>query len=687
MGAVSENRISIIVPSFNTEKYIGHCLVSLINQTYEDIEILVVDDGSQDNSLDIIREYATSCPKIRFFSQKNGGAGSARNLGLRNASGEYIMFCDSDDTFEPQMCKKMLDTIINQQVDLVMCNTRLHRKDVIQIPKEGDSHVFRCKHGKYLAGSSEINNINIYLWNKIFKKTLINQFDISFAEDCKRSEDVLFVHKYISVIKSVFALYEPLYNHHEVEGSLMYEFDTKHIKLNDLLDKIYLIELFYDFLVSNGLFYKNEKYFISRFSQEMTYAWERVAENWEQPFLERLGSFMGKVNIETWGNQYFDLLATCLVNKHYEKSALCFNELLISQGRKRIEHIPQESIEPAFVGNNVAVFFNCDNNFVPYLAVTLASIIENSNKDFNYDLIVLNEGMTVRNKNILRNFVEAHPNFSLRFFSMNYYSKQYDIGSFLTSRHISTPVYYRIFAPMIFKNYERIVYLDSDLIVNTDISKLFLRPIMDKAILAVPDYYVCQPLYSPKYCKYAKELLKIKDLSKYFNSGVLVYNLQKMREKEYMQEFLKMRNVKLEYHDQDILNSALQDDLHIIEPEWNYQVHCKNDDSSYLNFYQPLKKLNIVHFTSGEKPWLMPTIDFADVWWTYARKTPFYEMLFGKAFNSEVVRMPYAVDISHLKRSFWYNRILSKITLGETKKKYTAKKSMLRNKIRALQQT
>lgn len=685
MGAVCRNRISIIVPVFNAEKHIERCLLSLIDQTYKDIEILVIDDGSQDNSLNIIKEYAEHHPKIRFFSQKNSGAGAARNLGLKNTSGEYIMFCDADDTIETQMCENMLDTMINQQVDVVMCNTRIHRSRLTAIPREGDSYEFSLKQGKYFANSSSLGDMNVYVWNKIFKKVLIDQFDIAFAEDCKRSEDVLFVHKYMSVVESAFALYEHLYNHYEVEGSLMYEFETESITLQDLLDKIYLLDIFYDFLRKNDIFDKNKKYFTSRFSKEMTYAWQCTGENWERTFLEMLGVLMGKTNIDDWGSTHFNLLAASLGNRQYERSARCLDELLISQGTCRNGNIAQKSIEPAFAENNVAIFLSSDNNYVPYLAVTLVSLIENSNPDFNYDMVILNEGITSRNKDILKNFVEKYPHCSLRFFSMGYYSSKYDIASFFISAHITTPSYYRIFAPLIFKNYNRIVYLDCDLIVNTDISELFSLPFKNKSILAAPDYCVCQPTYSPKYRQYAQETLKIKNLSRYFNAGVQVFNLQKIREKGYITEFLRMSKIKAVYHDQDILNSVLQDDSHLIAPEWNYQIHCKNNTDAYLSFYQPLKSIKILHFSSFEKPWQTLNNDFAEIWWAYARKSPFYEQIVCKTINSDVALVSNMEDLACLKRSFWYNRILSKITFGETQKRYATKKSLLRSRINAVQ--
>lgn len=115
--------ISIIVPIYNTEKYLKRCIESILNQTYKNIELLLIDDGSTDNSLKICEEYALKDDRIRVFHKENGGQGSARNMGIENAKGEYIGFVDSDDYISPQMYEILLNDIETYDADISSCRT------------------------------------------------------------------------------------------------------------------------------------------------------------------------------------------------------------------------------------------------------------------------------------------------------------------------------------------------------------------------------------------------------------------------------------------------------------------------------------------------------------------------------------------------------------------------------------
>lgn len=115
-------KISIIVPVYNAEEYLERCLRSLINQTMKDIEILLIDDGSVDESSSICNEYKDRDNRIKVFKQKNSGPAKARNLGIEYASGDWIMFVDADDEISLEMCQKMHTVAINADADLVICN-------------------------------------------------------------------------------------------------------------------------------------------------------------------------------------------------------------------------------------------------------------------------------------------------------------------------------------------------------------------------------------------------------------------------------------------------------------------------------------------------------------------------------------------------------------------------------------
>lgn len=114
------NKISIIAPVYNIERHLRKCLDSLINQTYKNIEIICVNDGSADKSLDILNEYANKDKQIVIVDKKNGGISDARNIGIAKASGEYMIFVDSDDCIDLETCQKSLDTVLKYSVDVVL---------------------------------------------------------------------------------------------------------------------------------------------------------------------------------------------------------------------------------------------------------------------------------------------------------------------------------------------------------------------------------------------------------------------------------------------------------------------------------------------------------------------------------------------------------------------------------------
>ncbi len=124
--------ISIIIPVYNTEKYLVRCLESIKHQTFRSIEIICIDDGSTDRSLEILRNYADSDKRFIVFHQNNSGPASARNVGLEKAQGNYIMFCDSDDRYEKKMCETMHNILNSNLVDIGICNSNV----IVENPKK-----------------------------------------------------------------------------------------------------------------------------------------------------------------------------------------------------------------------------------------------------------------------------------------------------------------------------------------------------------------------------------------------------------------------------------------------------------------------------------------------------------------------------------------------------------------------
>ena len=236
-------KISVIVPVYNVEKYLDKCLDSLVKQTLKEIEIIVVNDGTKDNSQEIVDKYVKKYPKkVKSYIKENGGLSSARNYGLKYANGEYIGFVDSDDWVEKDMYEKMYNKAKKSDFDLVVCDLKY---------VYDDKKVNAYSNIKNDLSESDIKNsmINIYpaAWNKIYKKDLFNN-GVLFKEKIW-FEDVEFLYRLFPYIKSIGVVKEPFYNYVQRQGAITSTFDKR---LYDYIDNwngiidYYLKEKFYD---------------------------------------------------------------------------------------------------------------------------------------------------------------------------------------------------------------------------------------------------------------------------------------------------------------------------------------------------------------------------------------------------------------------------------------------------------
>ena len=119
------SKVSIIVPCYNVAEYLPRCLDALLAQTYQDWEAVCVDDGSTDNTYDVLKQYAEKDKRIIAIHQDNHGVEWARATAMEQIDSPYVMFCDPDDWYEPEMCEKMITTLERENVDIVMCNTKI----------------------------------------------------------------------------------------------------------------------------------------------------------------------------------------------------------------------------------------------------------------------------------------------------------------------------------------------------------------------------------------------------------------------------------------------------------------------------------------------------------------------------------------------------------------------------------
>ena len=216
--------LSIIIPVYNSEKYLKECLTSVINQTLKDIEIICVNDGSTDNSLKILEEFGAQDSRLRIINQENQGQGYARNAGLEAAKGDYVGFIDSDDYISPDFYKKLY----SYKSDIVLTTKRRYLENGKLRNKD-----FKVRDKNSLI----IKNANIY--NKIYRKDFLIKNNIKFYGKTNPAEDNYFSVKAILNADSIKIIKGGTYYYRVVEGSTIHKkFTSKDFIILDIMKEI-----------------------------------------------------------------------------------------------------------------------------------------------------------------------------------------------------------------------------------------------------------------------------------------------------------------------------------------------------------------------------------------------------------------------------------------------------------------
>lgn len=215
---MKEKKVSIIVPIFNIEKYLKKCIESLINQKYENYEIILIDDGSSDSSRNIIDKYAVKYPKIRALHHLNRGVSYTRNRGIKEATGDYIAFIDGDDWVEPNYLSKMIDYLESNDLDFVVCNYSFYEDNTGKIM---DRTMYRCTECvDKIQAAKILLTTSCVPWNKIYKKSIIDKF--VFPENIAIGEDSVFLIKLLGKCNRIGFLKESLLFYRQRDGSAMH---------------------------------------------------------------------------------------------------------------------------------------------------------------------------------------------------------------------------------------------------------------------------------------------------------------------------------------------------------------------------------------------------------------------------------------------------------------------------------
>ena len=286
----------------------------------------------------------------------------------------------------------------------------------------------------------------------------------------------------------------------------------------------------------------------------------------------------------------------------------------------------------------IPIFFTIDDGYAPYLHVALISLIKNASKDRRYKIIVVYQELNEENRNNLAKLVEDYPNFEMEFKFMKQSLDMITdrIENRLRSDYFTMTIYFRIFIPDMYPEYDKAIYIDSDIIVPGDISELYDTDMHDNLIGVVTDGSVNDV---PELQRYMTKSLGLK-LGDYFNSGMLLMNMKELRNVHLAEHFLYLLN---KYHfdcvapDQDYLNSMCYGKIEYLDSCWDAMPNRNKPE---------IENPKIIHYNLFDKPWCYDDIQYQDYFWEYAKQSVYYDKI--KAYKAAYTDKQKEDDHAHL---------------------------------------
>lgn len=219
--------VSIVVALYNKEKYIRACLQSILSQSFKEIEVVVVNDGSTDHSLKIVEEFSDKDERIKIVTKKNSGLSAARNTGIETSTGEFLMFVDADDELENGAIEKLYTLITRDNSDISIGSASVIYDAYAEL-KDDDSWYFSIKHKGLFGVTDEIiDNLYCTSWGKMYRRSIIEKYNLYFPEGLNY-EDAYWHWTYITSSNSISCIKDVVYKYYRRKESIMSSTLKKH---------------------------------------------------------------------------------------------------------------------------------------------------------------------------------------------------------------------------------------------------------------------------------------------------------------------------------------------------------------------------------------------------------------------------------------------------------------------------
>lgn len=263
----------------------------------------------------------------------------------------------------------------------------------------------------------------------------------------------------------------------------------------------------------------------------------------------------------------------------------------------------------------IPIFFAVDDGYCPFLAVAIQSMIDNSSPENHYSIKVLNTDISRENKNKISKY--KRENISIEFVDLNYYIRKVK-DKLYTRDYYSKTTYFRLFIPNLYPQYDKALYLDSDIVILDDIANLFNTDLGDNLVAAAPDDVI---QFHPVFQTYAEKVVGVADYHRYFNAGVLLMNLHQLRQFKFQEKFVYLLD-KIKFsvaQDQDYLNRLCKGRVKLVDRVWN---RMPIEDPKIR-----AEDVKLVHYNLAFKPWHFEDILYKEFFWMYAQETEYFDKI------------------------------------------------------------
>ena len=642
--------VSIVVPVYKVEKYLRQCLDSILAQTFRDMEIIVVDDGSPDACPKIIDEYAAKDARIVAVHQPNGGYGKAVNAGIARAKGKYVGIVESDDYIDPDMYASLVETAERTGADLTRCTFSIFdgKRDFLW----DEVRELNARDGDIINPHEELDYFLYHSapWCYLYRRELFETIRLSESKGASY-QDVTLVGEALLLSKSVAVVGRPLL-HYRMENGQGSSCTGGGRNLMAIVDRC---EELVAFANDNGFTAASLRTMLVHKSiRAINWFYERINAEFRREFFDRMKNFFGVIaegDIVWPALPYHDRLWLWTVLA--DRSGLSHPVMLQHGNPPSTVNAAQDAImasmrdakarltarmfgalPPAFADSKEAILFAADRNYLPYLSVSIASVIAHADPKRYYDIVVFVDfDLTDAERCRFQQMAAGRGNVAIRAFDIR---RHFTFGCFsrlFVNRHLTASTYYRFAAPYVLWDYDRVLWMDCDAVACEDVRNVLDFELGSDYVAGCVDLAVVSGIFP----LFRSALAVLRELGytherDYICAGVMVFNLVAMRQDDIVPKLLETCAAhEFRMHDQDGINLVCQGRISHLDGKWNFIAH----DNPYVYpkcFHAGIvraaaESAGIWHFAGSRKPWHHSWRQYSFVWWRYARLSPYYEEL------------------------------------------------------------